>query len=127
MSADDPRVWAPDDAVAAGAHAASDGFALRVERDECGRQLRLWVTGEIDAAERDAIVAELDAGSTPTGIVIDLSEVTFMGSAGLSALIHACRQLEPQGHKVVLLNPSTPVVRLLDTCGLTRQFALQLL
>ncbi len=54
-----------------------------------------------------------------------MSRLGFLGSAGLSALIHACRQLESVGHRVILLDPPPTVVQLLDACGLTQQFSLQ--
>jgi anti-anti-sigma factor len=126
MNDDGPPLPRPERSPGSGPDPASDRFTMHAQRDESGRRLSLWLTGEIDAAERDVIVAELDAGEPPTEITIEMSGVGYIGSAGLSALIHACRQLEPHDHKVVLLDPSAPVIRLLDTCRLTRQFTLQL-
>ncbi len=107
---------------------ATDGaipFELRAERAGDGGRMLVWLAGDIDEAERDLIVAELESGETPREIHIEMSQVGFMGSAGLSALIHACRQLEPVDQKVVLVDPSASVVTLLDTCGITPQFILQ--
>ena len=75
--------------------------------------------------ERDTVIDALDEGDTPTGIVIEMSRVGFLGSAGLSALIHACRLLQPGDSRVVLLDPSRAVISLLDTCGLTHLFAIE--
>jgi anti-anti-sigma factor len=99
-------------------------FQLRRERD--GDVVRLWLAGDFDQAQRDTVIDALDEGPTPAEIVIEMSQVGFMGSAGLSTLIHACRMLQPDGGRVVLLDPAGPVIRLLDTCGLTHLFAIQL-
>jgi anti-sigma B factor antagonist len=103
---------------------ASPAFELRRVRE--GDILQLWLVGDFDQSQRDSVIQALDEGDTPSEIVIEMSQVGFMGSAGLSALIHACRQLQPSGARVVLLDPAGPVVRLLDTCGLTHLFAIQL-
>ena len=99
-------------------------FELRCERR--GDALSLWLSGDFDQAQRDAVIAALDEGDTPAQITIEMSQVGFMGSAGLSALIHACRMLQPQEGRVVLQDPAAPVVRLLDTCGLTHLFTIAL-
>ncbi len=106
--------------------AAPRRFTIRSERDERANRLCLWLTGEIDAAERGLIVAEMETGEPPKEISIEMSGVTFLGSAGLSALIHASRILEGRDQRVVLVNPTSQVIRLLDTCGLTRQFHIEL-
>jgi anti-sigma B factor antagonist len=103
---------------------ASPVFQLRRERE--GDVVRLWLAGDFDQSQRDTVIDAMDDGETPAEIVIEMSQVGFMGSAGLSALIHACRILQPAGGRVVLLDPASPVVRLLDTCGLTHMFAIQL-
>ncbi len=103
---------------------ASPVFQLRRERD--GDVVRLWLAGDFDQSQRDTVIDALDQGETPAEIVIEMSQVGFMGSSGLSALIHACRLLQPAGGQVVLLDPASPVVRLLDTCGLTHLFTIQI-
>ncbi len=103
---------------------ASSVFRLRGERQD--DVVRLWLAGDFDQTQRDTVIDALDEGDTPSEIQIDMSEVRFMGSSGLSALIHACRLLQPSGGRVVLIDPASPVVRLLDTCGLTHLFTIQL-
>jgi anti-anti-sigma factor len=103
----------------------STPFEIRAERSPEG-ELRLWLAGDLDQAERDVIVAELDQGAAPAAITIDLTRVGFVGSAGLSALIHACRLLESANGLVTLVDPPANVINLLDTCQITHQFAIQL-
>ncbi len=103
---------------------ASPVFQLRRERQ--GDVVRLWLSGDFDQPQRDTVIDALDEGGTPAEIVIEMSQVGFLGSSGLSALIHACRLLQPAGGRVVLVEPPGAIVSLLDTCGLTDLFAIQL-
>jgi anti-anti-sigma factor len=50
--------------------------------------------------------------------------VTFMGSTGLNALLWAHRRLGDRPGAVVLRNPSTAVVRVLEIAGLTDTFTI---
>lgn len=82
------------------------------------------VSGEIDMATRDvvsqALHAHLDA--TPLGMVIDLSEVEFLGSAGLAVLIEVnerARQCHTRLGIVMSGNPAvTGVLQIAGLAGL---------
>lgn len=85
-------------------HPAADGVRL---------------VGEIDAASTPELIARLDPLPVVDGdIVIDLSEVTFIDSSGLRALISAHQRAEQAGRRVVMAQPSAVVRRLLDISGL---------
>jgi anti-sigma B factor antagonist len=79
----------------------------------------LFVHGEIDLATADrfeerASEAMMDAPGS--SVLIDLSGVTFMDSAGMRALI---RVLELRSGKSLILQPSRRVFRLLELVALT--------
>jgi anti-anti-sigma factor len=50
--------------------------------------------------------------------IVDLSEVTFLASAGLGLLASARKQLLKVGAKIVLLNPADQVVRTIRSARL---------
>ena len=70
---------------------------------------------------RDA-VARLDAPRHQS-IELDLSAVTFVDSSGIGALVRAHRVADDAGARIVLVDPSHPVVRVLALVGLEGYFA----
>jgi anti-sigma B factor antagonist len=94
---------------------------VHVEVDDARAIVR--VSGEIDIAttpEVDEAVARL----TTPDIVLDLSEVTFMGSSGLASLLRASRRATELGGSLVLRQPSRAVRDLLEMTHLTDRFTI---
>ncbi|MFF0490457.1 STAS domain-containing protein [Nocardia sp. NPDC003482] len=54
----------------------------------------LTVVGEVDLATAPALENAIEAalGGTPAALIIDLSQVTFLASAGMAALVAAHRR-----------------------------------
>jgi len=98
---------------------------LTTQITDDGDCLRVRLAGEIDADTgvllQDAI-ARLDAPRHQS-IELDLSAVTFMDSSGIAALVQARRVADRAGVRVVLVDPSHPVVRVLALVGLEGFFA----
>jgi anti-sigma B factor antagonist len=82
------------------------------------------ITGELDSATTpDAEATLLPACSTPGAIVeLDLSGVTFCGSAGLSMLLALRNAAGAAGVRLVLARTSRAVDRLLDITGTAGSF-----
>ena len=51
---------------------------------------------------------------------LDLSELVFLDSSGLGALVAAWRRCQQEGGSVTVHNPSLPVKRLMDMTGVSR-------
>lgn len=98
-------------------------FALAAFPDRDGRTV-VTVRGEMDAYTaprlRDQIAALVHQGLIE--VTVDLHEVDFIDSSGLSALITAHKQLRRLGGDLVLRSPTAPVFRVLEISGLTRIF-----
>ena len=73
------------------------------------------VSGELDLASSPALEEELErvAKSDATVIVVDLAELEFMDSTGLSVLVRAHQRAEENGRRLGLVNGSQQVQRLL--------------
>lgn len=84
----------------------------------------LTLSGELDAAAaphlRSALLEQPagDTGST----AVELHEVTFVDSAGVSALVSAHQRAHALGRDLLVLYPSRPVRRSLEVMGLTHVF-----
>ena len=81
---------------------------------------RVTVTGEIDCASAPGLRAILDRllDDAPREIVVDLTGVTFLDSAGLCVLASAHRRVLVAGGRLRVLAASRAVIRPLQITGL---------
>jgi anti-sigma B factor antagonist len=99
-------------------------YGLAYQHTRVGDTAVLDLRGEIDLATGDDLAVQLNRAlaSIPGTLVVDLTAVDFLGSAGLSALIVARNNAERQGTKVrLVVNRTTR--RTIELTGLTEQFA----
>ena len=84
------------------------------------------VSGELDLASSPALEEELErvAKSDATVIVVDLAELEFMDSTGLSVLVRAHQRAEENGRRLGLVNGSQQVQRLLTLTGVADRLSL---
>ena len=82
------------------------GAQVRLERVADGQATVLWVNGEIDLVTASALEEGLDSALDAAGagalVVVDLTGVTFLASAGLAALMRAHVQTRERGHDLVI-------------------------
>ncbi|MGY2082232.1 STAS domain-containing protein [Blastococcus sp. SYSU DS0539] len=81
---------------------------------------RLTAAGEIDCTSAPQVRAVLDRllDAAPREVVIDLSAVTFLDSAGLCVLAAAHRRARATGGRVRVLAATRAVIRPLQITGL---------
>ena len=74
--------------------------------------------GELDMATAGGLADWLTciAGST---VVVDLTELTFMDSSGITALVIARNRMAEDGNELILTRPQPIVRRALEVTGLT--------
>lgn len=88
-----------------------------------GRGL-VCLRGEVDIYTaprfKESLLELLDEGVT--GIVVDLSAVTFIDSTALGVLIGGVRRLHDIGGRMALVVATRPVERVLTITGLDRVF-----
>jgi anti-sigma B factor antagonist len=87
----------------------------------------LLVSGEVDMAGSEELrmagVAAIQTHDHHT-LKIDLSQVAFLDSTGLGALIHLRNTTNEEPGALVLIDPSEPVRRLLALTRLNEVFAI---
>lgn len=80
------------------------------------------ITGAFDAAEapkiRDELKQVIDAGRAK--LIIDLGQVQFVDSSGLSVLVTALKSARAKAGDVVLLNLTPPVRSIIELTRLHR-------
>ena len=83
-------------------------------------ETRLRLTGSVDLVSRDALIEQGRQAlrDTPTGLLLNLSGISFMDSAGIGTLIALSREAEDRGARFAIEEPSQRVQRLLTLTGL---------
>ncbi len=77
------------------------------------------VDGEVDAHTCPELAAALDPLPGSGDVHVDLSAVGFMDSSGLRALIAAHQGAGEADRRLVIVNPSSAVMRLIEISGLS--------
>ena len=82
--------------------------------------LNVLLIGRLDTPGVDRIETQLTAQLVPRGAraIIDLSQVTFMGSGGIRMFITIARALGRKGGKLVLYGAQPLVAEVLETTSL---------
>lgn len=99
-------------------HGPPETLRVRARSLGAGRFL-LTVAGELDhhSADRvlDQVRSALDRGAAT--VLLDLSDVSFLDSSGITRLLLAHRAVQATGGHLALIAPSEPVKRLLSITG----------
>ncbi len=99
---------------------------MTVRRAEVGGYVVVHVTGEVDALTAgrlgDAVVDALGDGRP---VVLDLTDVRFLDSAGLATLLRVTDDSEDRGEPLrIAVDHNRPVVRPIQITGLEHWLAL---
>lgn len=99
---------------------------FRVEVSSSGRAAVIAVSGELDLASGPALEEELtrviDGGTAV--LVLDLRQLHFMDSTGLSIIVKAHQRLAEAGREMCLVRGPQQVQRLLDLTGVADRLRL---
>lgn len=80
---------------------------------------RVILAGSLDIAGAAAIDLRMNVIAGAHNIVlVDLRQVSFIGSMGLSALVVPARAIKSRGGKMVLFGPNEMVAQVLNTSGI---------
>ncbi|WP_456551153.1 STAS domain-containing protein [Blastococcus sp. SYSU D00813] len=81
---------------------------------------RVAVTGEVDCSTAPRLTSCIDSllAAAPRELVVDLTEVTFLDSAGLHALVTAHARAERTGTRLRVLVATRAALRPIQVTGL---------
>ena len=105
--------------------APQEGALFGVDTQLAGRFARLTVRGELDLATVGIFEAAVCAVRSRAidRIEIDLSDLTFIGSAGVAALLAVNSCARDAGCTLTLVRGPQPVHRIFELTGIDDQFA----
>lgn len=104
----------------------ADGAAIAVEvRHDAGAaivtlggELEFGTAASLRSAFSDLVQQDCDR------VVVDMAEVRFIDSSGLSLLVQAQQRFTAQGRGFELRSPTERVIRVIETSGLGDLFAI---
>lgn len=84
--------------------------------------LVVTVSGELDVATAPAFRAHLEAAieAGKRRLVVDLTEIAFIDSVALAAIVHAKQRLPEDGRMALAVDPSSYVMLVFESTGLTQ-------
>ncbi len=87
-----------------------------------------YLSGEIDHHNAKMIRIEIDLAierGSPTKLILDFSEVTFMDSSGIGLVMGRYRLMAPLGGKVIIANTSGYIRKIMKLAGIEKIATLQ--
>ncbi|MEA2151018.1 MAG: hypothetical protein QOD69_2848 [Solirubrobacteraceae bacterium] len=111
--------------TAAGKAPPGEGALFAVDTEYAGRCARLALRGELDLATVGVLQDELEEAWSRDlrGVEIDLSALTFIGSAGVAAFLEANARARKAGCALTLVRGPAHVHRIFELTGIESQFA----
>ena len=84
-------------------------------------------SGEVDIASVETLERELDglARRGALRVIVDLTGVTFIDSAGLGVLVREAKRLDEHGGTCVLVADDPRILRIFEITGLDRMFGIE--
>ncbi len=95
---------------------------LTVETAREDGEILVRLTGELDMYTSPTLQERLEqliAEAASQVVVLDLSQLTFIDSSGLSAMVMASRRLRDRGGELSLSGPSPAARRVLEITGIS--------
>ncbi|GAC1390954.1 MAG: anti-sigma factor antagonist BldG [Vulcanimicrobiaceae bacterium] len=101
-----------------------DELSIDIKTEHNGATMIFRLSGSFDLATAPTVRAALleAAGESNHEIIVDLTQVEFLDSTGLGALIGGHRRALENGGNVSLVINEGPIERLLNITGLMRVF-----
>lgn len=94
---------------------------MKIVHSKKDKELTVRLCGELDensAGYARLFFDQLTDDSSLSGVVIDMSELTFMDSTGIGVLIGRYKKLKPRGISMTIRAPSPTIDRVLGLSGI---------
>jgi anti-anti-sigma factor len=86
---------------------------MKLRSELRGQTFVAWLSGELDLASTVGLTAELSAliPNTALGVVLDLSDLTYLDSAGVGMIFSLSRRLRARQQSLSIAVPETARIR----------------
>ncbi|HEY8314696.1 MAG TPA: STAS domain-containing protein [Candidatus Baltobacteraceae bacterium] len=83
------------------------------------------ITGELDLSNCDAVRARLDeVGLIATRVILDLQDLDFIDSTGLSTVVRLGKQVKERGGQLAVVVTKPSIRKLFSITALDKRFAI---
>ena len=99
---------------------------IEIEHRTEGAWQVLDVAGEVDLSTAPALRSRIDTVLDEGGrrLVVDLADVSFMDSSGLSVLVSGYKGMREAGGEMAVVCPNVAIAKIFSITGLDRVFAI---
>ena len=99
-------------------------FEIRIVSSD---RLEIYLSGDLDINSSPELkIKSLEAyRENPKDICFDCTNLNYLDSTGLGALISVYRNINPQGHKLIIKNAKDHIMKLFYITELDRDFILE--
>jgi anti-sigma B factor antagonist len=108
-----------------GAGSAEPAPPFGVDRDQRDGTTVLALRGELDLHSAGVLLAATTAVAAGSRLVLDLSRLVFVDSAGLRALMNLDLRSRAEGFELVLAAPGPAVLRVLRLTGFDKRLPIE--
>ena len=98
---------------------------MQIERNFADGVLTVAPVGRVDSTTSSELEAALTGVSPERGIVIDLSGVEYMSSAGLRVMLALARRMRGSAGRLVLCGLTEPVRQVFELAGFLPLFSVE--
>ncbi len=90
---------------------------MNVTRQEENGTLTLLVEGRLDTTTAPQLEEQIPTGTQIQTLILDLSKLEYVSSAGLRVLLCAQKQMSAQGGKLIVKNAQDAVLEVFEITG----------
>lgn len=90
---------------------------MTITKTESGTELTVALEGRLDTTTSPQLEAELGALSGVTKLVIDMTKLAYISSAGLRVLLKAQKAMSKSGDSMVVRNVSQDIMDIFEVTG----------
>jgi anti-anti-sigma factor len=103
----------------------NDGVSWQLQIERRPEHTVLRVLGDLDLETAPRLAAGAQPLLVGGSLVIDLSQLTFIDSSGLSALIRINQRVRAAGHELTIISPVPRVAKAFEVTGLDQVLPLR--
>jgi anti-sigma B factor antagonist len=105
-------------------NSAKHPLSVRVDQDEGGGTVRIFLRGELDVSTSPDLLAHLQESHVrgASEVTVDLAELDFIDSTGLSVLITMRNRARDEKTRFALTSPSEQFLSVVQVAGLNDFF-----
>ncbi|MCS6983767.1 MAG: STAS domain-containing protein [Leptospiraceae bacterium] len=97
---------------------------FKLEKEDLGDSVYITLQGAFNSTTAQAIKQEILPHASQKNILLELSQVTILSSAGVGVLFEVVDVSSHEGKKLIIINPSERVRQVINLTGFNEIFSI---